>query len=74
MYPVHWSSKVLFRYKKNVVNGELLRVKKIFLNFQLERARIKAKFLKTSFLHKVIENTINIFINVVEEIRYQDGF
>ena len=74
MYPVHWSSKVLFRYKKNAVNGELLRVKKIFLNFQLERARIKEKFLKTSFLHKVIENTINIFINVVEEIRYQDGF
>ena len=68
MYPVHWSSKVLFRYKENAVNGELLRVKKIFLNFQLERARIKAKFLKTGFLHKVIENTINIFNNVVEEL------
>ena len=25
MYPVHWSSKVPFRYEKNAINGELHR-------------------------------------------------
>ena len=42
MYPVHWSSKVPFRYKKNVINGELHRAKKISSNFQSETTRIKA--------------------------------
>ena len=46
MYPVHWSSKVSFRYKKNVVNSELHRAKKISSNFQSETVRIKAKLLK----------------------------
>ena len=46
MYPVHWSLKVSFRYKKNVVNSELHRAKKISSNFQSETVRIKAKLLK----------------------------
>ena len=53
---IHWSSKV---------NGELHRAKKIS---SLEIAIIKAKFLKAGFLHKVIENTINNFNNVDEEL------
>ena len=44
MYPVHWSSKVPFRYKKNAINGELQRAKKISSNSQSEIARIKASF------------------------------
>ena len=43
MYPVHWSSKVPFCYKKNAINGELHTAKKISSNFQSEIARIKAK-------------------------------
>ena len=58
MYSVHWSSKVPFCYKKNAINGELHRVKKISSNFQSEIARIKAKFLNAGFPHKVIESTI----------------
>ena len=65
MYPVHWSSKVLFRYKKNAINGKLHRARKISSNFQLETARIKAKFSKAGFPHKVIENTINSCISSV---------
>ena len=68
MYPVHWSSKVPFRYKKNAINGELHRPRKISSNFQLETARIKAKLSKAGFPHKVIENTINNFNNVDEEL------
>ena len=68
MYRVHWSSKVPFRYKKNAINGELHRARKISSNFQLKTARIKAKFSKAGFPHKVIENTINNFNNVDEEL------
>ena len=68
MCPVHWSSKVPFRYKKNAVNGDFYRAKKISSNFQSEIARIRAKFLKADFPHKVIENTINNLNNVVKEL------
>ena len=67
MYPVHWSSKVPFRYKKNAINGELHRAKKISSNFQSEIARIKAKFLNAGFPHKVIGSAINNFNNVDDE-------
>ena len=30
MYPVHWSTKVPFRYKKKAINGELHRARKNF--------------------------------------------
>ena len=64
MYPVHWSSKVSFRYKKNAIDGELHRAKKISLNFQSETTRVKAKFLKAGFPHNATEETINNFNNV----------
>ena len=67
MYLVHWSSKVPLRYK-NAINGELHRAKKISSNFQSETARIKAKFLKAGFPHKIIENTINNFRNFDVEV------
>ena len=67
MYPVHWSSKVPFRYKKNAINSELHRAKKISSNFQSEIVRIKVKFLNAGFPHKVIESTITYFNNVDEE-------
>ena len=68
MYPIHWPSKVPFRYKKNVINGEFHRAKKISSNFQSETARIKAKFSKAGFPKKDIENTINNFNNVDKEL------
>ena len=68
MYPVRWSSKVPFPYKKNAINGELHRAKKIFSNFQSEIARIKTNFRNAGFPHKVIESTINNFNNVDEEL------
>ena len=70
MYPVHWPSKVPFRYKKNATNGELHRAKKISSNFQSEHRQLELKqsFLKSGFPHKVTENTINIFNNVDVEL------
>ena len=63
-----FSSKVPLRYKKNTISGKLHRAKKIFSDFQSETTRIKAKFLKAGFPHKVIGNTINNFKNVDEEV------
>ena len=57
-----------FRCKKNAINGEFLRATKISSNFQSEIARIKTKFLNAGFPYKVIENTINNFNNVEEEL------
>ena len=68
IYLVHSSSKAPFRYKKDAINSELHRAKDISLNFQSEIARIKVKFLKAVFPYKVIENTINNFNNVDEEV------
>ena len=56
------------RYKKNAINGKLHRTNKIFSDFQSQTARIKAKFLKAGFPHKIIENTINDFRNIDEEV------
>ena len=56
------------RYKKNAINGKLHRTNKIFPDFQSETARIKAKFLKAGFPHKIIENTINNFRNFDVEV------
>ena len=49
MYPVHWSSKVLFGYKKNATDGEVHRATTIASNLQSQTARTKAKFLKADF-------------------------
>ena len=70
MFRIYWSSieEVPFRYKKKVINGELHRSKKISSNFQSEIARIEAQFLKAGFPYKFIENTINNFNNVYEEL------
>ena len=53
---------------QTILIRKLLWEAKIFPNFQSETARIKAKFFKAGFPHMVIENTINNFNNVDEEL------
>ena len=53
---------------KNAINDELQKAKKISSNFKSGTVRIKAKVFKAGFPHKVIENTINNFNNVDEEL------
>ena len=40
MLPVHWSSKIPTRYKRNVVTGELDRATRITNDFNFELKRI----------------------------------
>ena len=63
-----WSSRVPFGCKKKGIDGDLHRAKTIASNFLSEAARIKAKFLKAAFPHKIIENAINNFTNAIEEL------
>ena len=63
-----WSSRVPFGCKKKEIDGDLHRAKTIASNFLSEAARIKAKFLKAVFPHKIIENAINSFTNAIEEL------
>ena len=68
MYPVHWSLKVSFRYKKNAINGKLHRATNFPQIFHQRQLQLKQKFLKVGFPHKVIENTINNLNNNNEEL------
>ena len=68
MYPVHWSLKVSFRYKKNAINGKLHRATNFPQIFHQRQLQLKQKFLKVGFPHKVIENTIDDLNNNDQEL------
>ena len=48
-FPVHWSSKIHLRYKRNAVTGELHRANKIASNFSNKTKRKKIKHLSAGF-------------------------
>ena len=58
--PVHWTSKIPVRYKRNAVISELHRVKKIASNFDIEIKRIVNKYtaagFPTRFVRSIIDN------------------
>ena len=47
--PSHWSSAVPKKYKRNAIIGDLHRAHKISSNFELEKQRIKKKYLSINF-------------------------
>ena len=59
--PVHWSSNIPTGYKRNVITGDLHRVKRIADDFNFEVKRIMKKFLSASFPMNSIRNTIEYF-------------
>ena len=56
--PVHWSSKILVRYKRNAITGELNRAKRITPDFNKELKRIRQKYRNAGFSLKFINKTI----------------
>ena len=60
-FPVFWSSKVPKRYKRNAINGELHRAKKISSDFEYEVARIKKKFTDVGFPKRFVESVVRDF-------------
>ena len=59
--PSHWSSAVPKRYKRNIINGELHRAKRISSIFNYEKTRIFKKFKKASYPTAFINSVIRDF-------------
>ena len=60
-FPVHWSSKVPYKYKRNSITGELDRAKRIASNFDYETKRIRSKYKDAGYPKHFNENTIKNF-------------
>ena len=52
--PVHWTSKIPMRYKRNAIIGELHRTKKIASNFDIEIKRIITKYAAARFPNRFV--------------------
>ena len=58
-FPVHWSSKIPKRYKRNAINGDLNRSKCISSDFEKEKTVIVQKFKNADFPERFIKSVIN---------------
>ena len=59
--PVHWTSKIPVRYKRNAIIGELHRAKKIASNFDIEIKRIVKKYTAAGFPSRFVLSIIDNF-------------
>ena len=66
--PMHWHSKSPVRYKRNAINGDLHRAKRISSNFREETTIIKEKYQKAGFPLKFVCSVINNFCNPVPDV------
>ena len=65
--PFHWSSSVPKKYKRNIVNGDLHRAKRISSNFLNEKGRIFKKYRLAGFPTAFINSVMRSFDNNDEE-------
>ena len=61
--PAHWFLQIPNRYKRNSINVDLHRAKKIFTNFKEEIKFIRNKFIKADFPFPFINSVIKDFKN-----------
>ena len=59
--PVHWTSKIPVRYKRNAIIGELHRAKKIASNFDIEIKRIVNKYTVAGFPTRFVSSVVDNF-------------
>ena len=59
--PVHWTSKISVRYKRNAIIGELHGAKKIASNFDFGIKRIVAKYTAAGFPSRFVRSIIDNF-------------
>ena len=60
--PVHWSSKIPKKYKRNAINTDLHRGKKIALNFDSELNVIRQKFKRAGYPIRFTDSVIRQFV------------
>ena len=61
--PIPWSSNVPKRYKRNAINGDLHRSKKISSNLNQEIIAIRDKYKKADYPSRFTESVIREFLN-----------
>ena len=66
--PNHWSSAVLKKYKRNAILGDLHRAHKISSNFELEKQRIKKKYLSVNFPYNFFQSAFNSYQQKCESL------
>ena len=60
-FPVHWTSKIPVRCKRNAIISELQRAKKITSNSDIEIKRIVNKYTAVGFPNTFVRSIINSF-------------
>ena len=60
--PVHWSSKVPYKYKTNAITGELHRAKRIASNLDDETKRIRSKYKDAGYPNMLLRILSRILI------------
>ena len=60
--PPHWLSNIPKRYKRNIINGELHRAKKISSDFEKELIRIRLKYKNAGYPPRFVNSVIASFI------------
>ena len=71
--PPHWSSNIPKRYKRNIINGELHRAKKISTKFEKELFRIRIKFKNAGYPIRFINSVISSFNTPNERVWNRDN-
>ena len=66
--PNHWSSAVPKKYKINAILRDLHRAHKISSNLELEKQRIKKKYLSVNFSYNFIQPTFNSYQQKCESL------
>ena len=59
--PAHWTSKAPKRYKRNAINSDLARAKRISTDFESEKRAITDKFIRANFPRPFITSVIKNF-------------
>ena len=59
--PFHWTSVVPKHYKKNVITGDLHRVKNLSSNFKQEVRIVRDKYIKADYPSRHINSIIDGF-------------
>ena len=66
--PFHWTSATPKHYKKNVVIGDLHRIKNFSSTFEQEVRIIRDKFIKVGYLFPFINSIADVFNQEKEDL------
>ena len=61
MMPLHWTSRVSRRYKRNIINGDINQSCQISMNFEQEKETLGEKYRLAGFLTGFVDNVIRQF-------------